>query len=258
LAAASVLDLVLPCYNPLSGWEQRVLAGYREVAAALPHRQVRLILVNDGSARGVSASNIDTLKTHIPHFTYLPLSPNEGKGAALRQGMAQAQGEHSLFTDIDFPYTLQSLLAIVTTLEAGAAVAIGIKDKSYYEQLPAFRVRISKFLRWLARTFLRLSVTDTQCGLKGFDARGREVFLQTTIERYLADLEFVFLVDQRRDLDLVQVEVKLRDGVEFSQVNLRVLITEGFNFLKVMLRAWFRPKAPAAASRTVGSSSHRQ
>ena len=234
----SSLDIVLPCYNPIGGWEQRIVDSYHLLKTHLSTTDIRLILVNDGSSKQIQEETISFLQSHIPQFRYIESPQNEGKGSALRRGISNSEADICIFTDIDFPYTQQSFLAIYRSLSKGNLdVSIGIKDDQYYSHLPKFRIQVSKFLRFLARTFLRISITDTQCGLKGFNAKGREVFLQTTIRRYLADLEFIFLVERRNDLRMEPVKVSLRDDVEFSKVNMRILLREGTNFLKVLVRS---------------------
>ena len=235
------LDIVLPCYRPPAGWVERILTISRFLTQRDTPIAFRIILVNDGTPEGISAEEIETLEQELPQFLYLDLSENQGKGAALRQGVARSEAPVCIFTDVDFPYTRASLEKIFFPLHKGELdVAIGIKDASYYAHLPAGRVRISRFLRWLARTFLRISISDTQCGLKGFNVKGREIFLQTSIKRYLADLEFIFLVDRVPELKMRSFEVKLREGVIFSRVNLRILLTEGWNFFKVFTAAFLR------------------
>jgi glycosyltransferase involved in cell wall biosynthesis len=235
------LDIVLPCYRPPAGWVERILTVSRFLAQRENPISFRIILVNDGTPEGVSARELETLERELPQFLYLDLPENQGKGAALREGVARSEAPVCIFTDVDFPYTLASLEKIFFPLYNGDLdVAIGIKDASYYAHLPAGRVRISRFLRWLARTFLRISISDTQCGLKGFNAKGRAIFLQTTIKRYLADLEFIFLVDRASEVKMKPFEVKLREGVIFSRVNLRILLTEGWNFFRVFLAAFLR------------------
>ncbi|MEL6588765.1 MAG: glycosyltransferase family 2 protein [Bacteroidota bacterium] len=234
-----VLDIVLPCYRPPEGWTERIVEASRFLTdreQPIPHR---MIVVNDGTPGGVPPWAIEQLETQLPHFLYLDLSENQGKGAALRAGVAKAEAEMVIFTDIDFPYTFSSLETLFQALQSKQTeVAIGIKDSQYYAHLPKGRVRISRFLRWLARTFLRISITDTQCGLKGFREAGRNIFLQTTISRYLADLEFIFLTDRQKEVRMLAFEVNLRPGVEFSKVNLRILATEGINFLRVFAKAF--------------------
>ena len=230
------LDIVLPCYRPPEGWADNIVRSMAELDRRLPELDLHLILVNDGSPAGVSPADIDEIRAGWSSFEYVDLTVNQGKGEALRRGVASSKGDYCVFTDIDIPYTLDSVEKIVRTLQAGTNVAIGIKDGAYYVHTPPVRKAVSRFLRWLARMFLRISITDTQCGLKGFDAKGREIFLQTTIRRYLADLEFIFLTD-RSDLSMKPVTVMLREGVVFSSVNFRILFTEGQNFMKVWWRS---------------------
>lgn len=235
------LDIVLPCYRPPEGWTDRIIEASRFLTEREQPISHRMIIVNDGTPGGVPPWAIKQLEEKLSGFLFLDQQQNHGKGAALRAGVEAATAEHVIFTDIDFPYTFDSLEKLYFAL-GEVEVAIGIKDSSYYAHLPQGRVRISRFLRWLARTFLRISITDTQCGLKGFREAGKEIFLQTTISRYLADLEFIFLVDRRKDLSMKAYEVKLREGVVFSKVNLRILLTEGLNFLKVFVRSFTRTK----------------
>ncbi|MEM6342388.1 MAG: glycosyltransferase family 2 protein [Bacteroidota bacterium] len=233
------LDIVLPCFRPPEGWTDRIVEASKFLSQRKEAISHRIILVNDGTPGGVPPWAIQQLAESLPAFLFVDQQINQGKGAALRAGVEVATAPITIFTDIDFPYTFASLEKLYFALASDKTdVAIGIKDSSYYAHLPQSRVRISRFLRWLARTFLRISITDTQCGLKGFQAQAREVFLQTTISRYLADLEFIFLVDRRKELKMQAYEVKLREGVVFSKVNLRILMTEGWNFLKVFVRSF--------------------
>ena len=234
------LDLVLPCFNPLEGWEQVVLDAIEGLEANLPGVQIHLILVNDGSTKGVHPGQIERLKNTLPSFLYLENPENKGKGYTLRRGIGESQHPICIFTDIDFPYTLESLAAIYHRLATQEVdIAVGIKDAGYYQHLSPFRVFVSKGLRFLARTFLRISITDTQCGLKGFNAQGRKIFLETTIDRYLCDLEFIYLADRNSKIRMEPLPVQLKEGVEFSTVNLRILFWEGLNFLKIWWKARF-------------------
>jgi glycosyltransferase involved in cell wall biosynthesis len=237
---AQRLDVVLPCYHPVPGWAENLEASYREVRALLPGHRCRLIVVNDGSARGISAQETAWLHDRIPELVWLEYAENQGKGHALRYGMSRSDAPLCVFTDVDFPYTPQSFAAVVRALEQGADLALGNRDAQYYAQVPPFRKFVSRALRWLVGRFLRLPVTDTQCGLKGFNARGRAVFLQTQIKRYLFDLELVFLVARKPGWRIVPVPVELRPGIVFSKMSARVLLRESWSLLRILFRAAFR------------------
>ncbi len=194
-----------------------------------------MIVVNDGSATAIHKSDIALLEGAIPHFQYITYTPNRGKGYALRQGVNSSQSNYCIYTDIDFPYQEASLVELYNLLhKAHCDIAIGIKNDHYYKHVPPMRIRISKFLRWMIRTFLKISITDTQCGLKGFNAKGREQFLQTTIDRYLFDLEFIYRTDRNKTLKMQAIKVALKPGVVFSKVNWKILWEEGKNFLSIL------------------------
>jgi glycosyltransferase involved in cell wall biosynthesis len=197
---------------------------------------VHLYVINDGSA-AVTDADVAFLQEHVPQFTYLTYPVNKGKGYALRTGMEKVQEDICLFTDIDFPYEETSVAKVLEELTSGECdVAVGTRDEAYYAKVPAGRVFISKVLRRSTRFLLGLAVSDTQCGLKGFNQRGREVFLRGQIDRYLFDLEFIFLASRpEAGLRVKPVPVRLKPGIIFSQLNPRILLTESGSFLKILL-----------------------
>ncbi len=235
MAAAPKLSIVLPCYNPVGNWQQLVLQSFRDIQQAI-QQPVELLLVNDGSSKGFNESEARAYFAQEPAIRIISYDQNRGKGYALRQGVQEAMGELVIYTDVDFPYTQASFIAVYNSLLLGHEVAIGVRNADYYTHLPAARVRVSKTLRWFIRTTLRIPTDDTQCGLKGFNAKGREVFLATTIDRYLFDLEFVFMA-ARKKLKVDKVQVELREGVQLSKMNWQILSQEFGNFLKIFVQS---------------------
>lgn len=227
--------IVLPCYNPQPGWAQRVVEQYKAISALLGV-PVEIILVNDGSTAIVSEQEVNVLKTAIPSFIYMSYPRNRGKGYALRKGVAAAGSGIIIYTDIDFPYAVDSLVAVYKALnDENYDAAPGIKDKNYYAKVPVVRRYISQALRFLIGLFFRIPVTDTQCGLKGFKKHVQPIFLSTTIDRYLFDLEFIRLL-YRKGYKVKPVPVSLNDNVVFRRMNYKLLLPELFNFLKIAIR----------------------
>lgn len=226
------LSIVFPYFNPPNGWEHQVTSAYKELRA---HNQeiIELIVVNDGSSDPQDKA-LQFLRENIPDLIAVGTAQNKGKGAALRLGVSKAQYPKIIYTDIDFPYTVDSFILVWKALEE-ADVVIGVKDKDYYQHLPALRVGISRALKKMIGLFFRMPISDTQCGLKGFNEKGKAVFLKTSIKRYLCDLEFVYLsYRQQPKLTIVSREVSLRKHVAFGSMNLKILFTESFNFLKIL------------------------
>lgn len=233
------LDLIIPCYNPPKNWHLNLKTRLAELKALLPDVTMHIILVNDGSKTGVTTKQLNDLKLELNHFNFIALDKNYGKGYALRTGVNLAKSNLQIFTDIDFPYTNQSILGIYNALQNGSDVALGNRKEEYYNHVPAARSFISKMLRAVLKNILRLPITDTQCGLKGFNNKGRLVFLTTEINRFLFDLEFVRLVTKKQKKLLVTpVEVQLRPDVEFSKMNYKVLVGELFNFIQLLFKKY--------------------
>lgn len=230
----------MPCYNPPEGWEAALAAKFADLRAALAGlvEETNLIVVNDGSIRHVTAQNIEQLRALSPGAQVVSYQVNRGKGFALRQGVLASDAPLLLVTDADFPYTIDSMRRVVEALHVHGGIAAGNRDTGYYANVPLFRRWLSQTLRWLLRNVLRQPIDDSQCGLKAFDQEGKKVFLETTIDRFLFDLEFLMLANGR--VRVTPVPVELRSGVVFSSVGWKILATEGSNFLQLFLRQLLR------------------
>lgn len=226
------LSIVLPCYNPPLDWENVVVEAIKSLETKIDE-QVDLIIVNDGSTKNAFEKQFDHLYKSLTNVKIIQHPENKGKGQALRTGVAQTKSDLVIFTDIDFPYTEQSLLKIYESLIAGNQIALGHRNKAYYQHTPMGRKLISKVLRFSLKTFLRLPTDDSQCGIKGFDSAGKDVFLKTSIDRFLFDLEFIKLISKHK-LKSENVEVELKPGVVFSKVNMMILAKESLNFAKIL------------------------
>ena len=71
------------------------------------------------------------------------------------------------------------------------------------------------------RKVLSMPVTDTQCGLKGFNKKGREKFLATTINRYLFDFEFIYASCHDPAIKTGTVSANLKNNVVFSNMKIK-------------------------------------
>lgn len=233
------LNLVIPCYNPPIGWEKE-LAQHAKGFSEYIGQPFKLVLINDCSSNGIGKEEIDYLQAHIEDFHYLTYSPNRGKGYALRSGVSLLDEGNILYTDIDFPYEYTSMKAIWMQLLDGSDIAVGTRDDVYYENTPKKRTLISKVLRWVLRRIFRLPITDTQCGLKGFTQKGKEVFLQTRIERFLFDMEFIALASRTPNILMTPVAVTLRRNILFSKMNAKILLTESVNLFRIYWLTHFR------------------
>ncbi|MGV3589003.1 MAG: glycosyltransferase [Adhaeribacter sp.] len=238
---AHQLDIVLPCYNPAKDWAATVMASLTHLQQCLPDTELFVYLVNDGSTTGITPTDIDQLRQSLKNLTYLNYAPNQGKGHALRTGVAAASHQYCIYTDIDFPYQEKDFLQIYQALRSGQAdLVAGVRDKAYYTHIPDVRARVSRLFRFVLKKTIKLPLYDTQCGLKGFNRRGRELFLKTVTKRYLFDFEFILLA-AKAPISVSTVQVTLKPNITFGALSFRILVTESLSYAKLMLGKGKRP-----------------
>lgn len=222
--------LIIPVYNPAPGWQEVLTDRFRQFLSAT-QMPFTLVLVNDGSTVPVDTQLISgELKDR---FRYLSYDHNRGKGAAIKFGLSHYTSDINVFTDIDLPYTIESMAATVSELQKNSGISVGYRDEKYYADVSVFRTLLSKSLRWLNTIILGLPVNDTQCGLKAFDREVAGVICGCTTERFLIDLELLLAVS-KRNIRITPVHVSLRKDVDFSKFNSSVLLKEVFSFLTLV------------------------
>ncbi len=197
-----------------------------------------MYIVNDGSKSGIRSVDIELLKTSVPGFTYIDSPVNQGKGGALRDAVRQTTGKYIIYTDADYPYMIDNAVAMFHLLSSDAAdVVVGVRDEQYYDQLPLGRKIFSLSLKVMNYLFFpQLKVKDTQSGLKGFNQKGKEIFLNTRIPAFLFDMEFLVLASKRADIRIQWIYVQARQGIVFSTMRAKTILTELFNFVSILFR----------------------
>ncbi len=229
------IDIVLPCYNPdVFGWENIILQNINALKAAFPNLDFTLILVNDGSTTFVATENIEFLKQNIAKMTYISYSMNQGKGFALRKGIESSTADLIVYTDVDFPFELISVQLMLEKLLQGKDIVIGERQFSYIHNLNFYRKILSSGSHFFNDFILRIPFTDTQGGLKGFNQKGKEIFLQTKINRYLFDTEFILRAYITKKMSFGTVPLTLKEGIILSGMGLKVIKKEFLNILYLL------------------------
>ena len=227
--------LIIPVYNPLSGWEQLLYQRYNELKNEL-QQNFHLCIVNDGSTNNQFQNAAQWLQQQDAGIRIISLPVNEGKGAALRAGVSAIDAAYYAFTDVDFPYSTKSAAAIINCIQSSSAdLAIGNRDEQYYQQINHFRAVLSKLVRFFIRHLMRIPFDDTQCGLKAFNQNGKQLFLTSSIKTYLFDMEFVLLA-VRAKANIQTVPVELRNDIHLSRMPVKILTQELKNFLTLLFR----------------------
>lgn len=232
----SSLSLVLPCYNPAPGWEATLYEHYLRIKEKLQDTisHLEVIVVNDGSKTGIDPGGLHWLALSIPRFTFLEYPVNKGKGYAVRRGVEAAWTEHIIYTDIDFPFDTRNLCEMVRRLEKGADVVAGHRGRDYFRHLSPRRAAASRIIQLLNRRILGTGNSDAQAGIKGMNRSGRRLMLQTSVNRFLFDTEFISFAMKRKDIRLEVIELNLRKKASFSRMGAGIFLRELLNFAAIL------------------------
>jgi glycosyltransferase involved in cell wall biosynthesis len=170
------LTVVMPVYN-----EQDTVA--RVIKAVLAQRPVQeLIVVDDGSQDG-TCNQIEPLAQVEPRIKFMRHEVNQGKGAALRTGIAQATSAIVIIQDADLEYDPTEYCRLVNPiLDDKADVVFGSRFRSGSD---ACRVLYywhsvgNNFLTMCSNIATDLNLTDMEVCYKAFR---REVIQKTRIQ----------------------------------------------------------------------------
>ena len=200
-AGAIRLSLVVPAYNE----EARIVASVQRLGEFLQTLDApsELIIVDDGSrepGRQAAEASLDTLPPDIER-RFIAHGVNRGKGAAVRTGVLAASGQYIAFIDADLASPPEDLLGLISALEAGADVAVGVRNQQDGSDMRNQRRLARRFagrlFAFVMKTLLLPSVGDSQCPLKAFQCgAAQRLFRLQRIDTWAVDAEVLFLASR--------------------------------------------------------------
>lgn len=179
--------ILIPAYNP----DSRLIQLAEELKAA----RLPVIVVDDGSACECQPI-FETLAAR-GLATVLRLHMNQGKGAAMKEGIAFIQRnfpDHDgvVAMDADGQHLVADAVLVGAVLEGGGGALI-LGARAFYRSVP-FRSRLGNIItRRIFNTLTGLRLTDTQSGLRGLPRRLFPELLGLGGTRYEFELEMLLL-----------------------------------------------------------------
>lgn len=239
-----ILDLIIPFYNPQPGWADKLLYRVNTLANSYfggDKRKINLIIVNDGSRRPFEEKDLELLSGNIPNFKAIGYTENKGKGYALRTGVQEALTPYCIYTDNDFPFGLEIIYQMYEALKNGTDIVTGHRaNGNYFHHLPLKRRLASKGLSFFNKYILRLPVSDTQAGIKGFNEYGKILFLNTRTDRFLFDLEFILLSRNVKGMVIRELDVNVVEDIRMTDFSKEVMRQELRNLVNIILKRKYR------------------
>lgn len=175
-----------------------------------------IVIVDDGSAMKDEITAIAARH----NCRYLRNDPNAGKGNAVKKGVLAASGDHIIFMDGDFPFELQVISTMMQALQQHHIV-IGdrtLPGSKYAKETVMLRKAGSRVLSSIINRFYVKGITDSQCGIKGFNAgTAKAMFGKITLNGFSFDVELLFIA-QKNNIPVHRIPVHVFEQ-EGSSVN---------------------------------------
>ena len=234
------LSLIIPCYN-----EDKTLEGCVDRVLAIQDEELELeLIVVDDCSKDDSLGVARRLVERTPGMRLLRHEVNQGKGAALRTGIAGATGDFVAIQDADREYDPQDLKRLLVPLREGVAdVVLGSRflSSGYHRVLYYWHSLGNRFLTTLSNMLTDLNLTDMETCYKVFR---RDIIQSIKIEenRFGFEPEVVAKVAQMR-LRVYEMGISYmgRTYAEGKKIGMR----DGFRALYCILK-YNLPQVPIA------------
>ncbi len=192
--AKPYLSVIVPAYNEAN----RLPLCLIDIDKHLSEQEYsyEIIVVNDGS-KDATAEIIERFKPLINELKLINLPQNQGKGAAVRQGMLAARGNWRVFMDADNSTSIVEFNKMLPYLNEGYEIVIGsraVKGAKLNPPQSIIKQLAGKLGNLFIQFLLLRGIWDTQCGFKCFsEEAARRIFSLGKINRWGFDVEILTL-----------------------------------------------------------------
>jgi SAM-dependent methyltransferase len=199
--------------------------------------RLELIIVDDGSTDGTREILRELAADHPDRITYVEHERNQGKGAAVRTGVARARGDVTVVQDADLeydPHDLPKLMVPFLQEQADAVYGSRFLSGPYRRVLYYRHTLGNKLLTFLTNVLTDLNLTDMETCYKAV----RTPLLQSIPIRsndFRLEVELTFKL-AKREARMFEVPISYagRSYAEGKKIGAK----DGFLALFAMLRWW--------------------
>ena len=185
------LSIVIPAHNE----EKRLPSTLEQVLRFLDEQSFtsEVIIVENGSSdRTLEVSREFAQK----HETVRMIQSERGKGAAVKRGMLEAQGEYRFMCDADLAMPVEEIVKFIPPALEGFDIAIASREAKgavrYNE--PAYRHLGGRGINFIIQMLILPGMNDTQCGFKCFSAKATDdIFRLQTLSGWSFDIELLYI-----------------------------------------------------------------
>jgi len=165
----------------------------------------QIIVISNGSTK----DNVNLLKNYkkinFEHLVY----EQSGKGFAVREGLKKSSYKYALICDSDFSVDIKYIEKFFKNGNPLSGFVIGSRklDSSIVKKTPLIRLLSGGIFTFLTRNFMRINISDTQCGFKLIDKSKFKNCKQFFSNDFFYDVE-LFLLAKKLFINIQEVPVE--------------------------------------------------
>ena len=192
---STFLSVIVPAYNE----ESRLPDTLEQVFHFLEKQpfESEVIVVENGS----TDNTLKVAQQFAEKHAYCRVVQSEkGKGAAVRRGMLEAQGEYRFMCDADLSMPVEEILKFIPPTLNDFDIAIAsreAKGSMRYDE-PRYRHFGGRGINYIIQVLILPGLNDTQCGFKCFRAKAADdLFRLQTQMGWSFDIELLYIARRR-------------------------------------------------------------
>jgi len=192
---STFLSVVIPAHNE----ENRLPKTLEQVLGFLDEQSFtsEVVVVENGSVD----RTLDVAKDFASrHKRVRVIQSERGKGAAVKRGMLEAQGEYRFMCDADLSMPVEEIVKFIPPALENYDIAIASREAKgavrYNE--PAYRHLGGRGINFIIQALILPGLNDTQCGFKCFSAKATEaIFPLQSLNGWSFDIELLYIARKR-------------------------------------------------------------
>ena len=199
------ISIVIPVYNE----ENRIQSFLSNVIDYVNKKDFlyEIIIVDDGSHDTTTTIVKSLLNEKLPgKYTILKLPVNLGKGAAIRKGMLESNGEYIFFLDADGSTAINEIDRFIPHFSVDCDIYIATRTIKH--KAPFKRKFFGYGYIYLANFLLQLGVADITCGFKCYKREcTQKIFSRQKLNNWSFDAEDIFIA-RKHGFTIKEIPVK--------------------------------------------------